>query len=277
MKICEFCGETFLAEGRSDQKYCSHNCGKRAWDKKQADLKKSIVETTKCDYCGNKIEITRNDRRWCSNECKIEAYKACKRKNNAKRHKENPNICDHCRKTFIPRRHINERFCSQECHDEFHRIEAIKQRDEQRAKVKKICPTCDKEFTPKKTLKEKYCSKRCRELVGKKVYKMMQTCYNAIGTKKSNRTHKTLGYTPNQLLEHLQTFPEWGNLKHKNWHLDHVFPIIAFVQNGIEDISLICCLDNLQPLSGTENCSKNDKYDQSEFEEWLKGRGVVCG
>jgi predicted nucleic acid-binding Zn ribbon protein len=269
MKTCEFCSKNFLAEGRSDQKYCSHNCGKRAWGKKQAELKKTQIETAKCEFCNGDMKVVRNDRRFCSDQCKTEWHKERKRDANEDKHKNNPKTCDHGHKEFIPNRPENERFCSKSCKIDFHRVEAIKQREERRANTKKVCPTCGKEFKPKVTLKEKYCSKRCREIIGKKIYKMMQTCYNAIGTQKADRSHKVLGYTPNQLLKHIQTFPQWGKLKKKSWHLDHKFPIIAFVENNINDISLICCLENLQPLAGKENCSKNGTYDQAAFEEWL--------
>jgi hypothetical protein len=134
----------------------------------------------------------------------------------------------------------------------------------------KHCPICDQQFKPKKTLKEIYCSPKCQKLIGRKIYKMMQTCREMIGTKKEERSHVLLGYSPKQLLDHLQTFPQWDSLKHGTWHLDHKLPIIAFVRNGINDPSIICNLSNLQPLAGSENCSKNDKFDQIEFERYIQ-------
>ena len=121
-------------------------------------------------------------------------------------------------------------------------------------------------------MREIYCSKRCREAVGKKIYKMMQSCYDATGTSKSDHSHEVLGYTPNQLLERLQTFPQWEELKNKSWHLDHIFPIAAFTRKGIKDVSLICRLDNLQPLPGPDNCAKSDKCDEAAFESWLQSQ-----
>lgn len=103
---------------------------------------------------------------------------------------------------------------------------------------------------------------------------MMDKCYRAINTPKADHTHKILGYSAAQLLGHLKKFPKWDELKNKSWHLDHIFPIAAFVRNGITDISVICCLENLQPLDGLDNNYKNDSYNQSEFEAWLNKRGI---
>lgn len=94
---------------------------------------------------------------------------------------------------------------------------------------------------------------------------MMQSVYEDTRTEKKDHAHKVLGYTPTQLLEHIQKHPNWQKLKTGSWHLDHIFPIIAFVRNGIKDPKVICALDNLQPLSGLENCSKNDNYDEQAF------------
>jgi hypothetical protein len=58
-------------------------------------------------------------------------------------------------------------------------------------------------------------------------------------------------------------------LKNGTWHLDHIFPIIAFTREGVRDIALICRLDNLQPLAGRVNCRKNDTYNKAQFRRWL--------
>ena len=91
-----------------------------------------------------------------------------------------------------------------------------------------------------------------------------------MGEKKKDKTHKLLGYTPQQLQEHIQNHPNWNSVKDGDWHLDHIFPIIAFLEHGIKDISVICCLENLQPLSKKDNCKKNDNYDKKEFKRFLQ-------
>lgn len=64
-------------------------------------------------------------------------------------------------------------------------------------------------------------------------------------------------------------------VKDGEWHLDHVFPIAAFVENGIKDMAIINALDNLQPLEGRKNITKGDTYDRTVFFEWLGLKGVT--
>lgn len=65
------------------------------------------------------------------------------------------------------------------------------------------------------------------------------------------------------------TCKNWATIKDENWHIDHVFPIKAFMEHNIHDIKIINCLENLQPLTKTDNLTKSDKYDKSHFLEWL--------
>jgi hypothetical protein len=138
-----------------------------------------------------------------------------------------------------------------------------------------LCPVCGKKFSPKNTLREKYCSYRCRTLFSKKIYKAIRTCLLQTNEKKLDRSHRLLGYSPRDLQEHIQNYPTWKLVKDGPWHLDHIFPVVAFVEHGIKDISVICSLDNLQPLFGHDNCSKNRKYDKQEFFKWLRSKNIV--
>lgn len=58
------------------------------------------------------------------------------------------------------------------------------------------------------------------------------------------------------------------------WHIDHIFPLKAFVDYGILDPALANCLENLQPMLGKENISKSAKYDKFSFENWLESKGI---
>jgi hypothetical protein len=58
-------------------------------------------------------------------------------------------------------------------------------------------------------------------------------------------------------------------------HIDHIFPIQAFIDFGlcdIEHIKVINSLENLQPLDAFDNLSKNNKYDKDEFIDFLKSK-----
>lgn len=117
----------------------------------------------------------------------------------------------------------------------------------------------------------------------KKCYGMLQHTLAMLGKKKDGHTRDLLGYSPKDLQEHIEKHPNWNELKTKNWlenrhqrwHLDHYFPISAFIENGIYDIKIINCLDNLRPVTQQENNIKNNKYDKDEFFQWLKNKNLT--
>ena len=90
-----------------------------------------------------------------------------------------------------------------------------------------------------------------------------------INTPKTNKTEKMLGYTSQELRRWIESHPNWPQIKHK-WHLDHVFPVKAFLDFKITDIKIINHLANLRPLLSKDNLRKADKYDIIEFKNWLK-------
>ena len=108
--------------------------------------------------------------------------------------------------------------------------------------------------------------KRCRT--------MLATTLKSFCLEKIGRTEILLGYNFNELKNHIQNHPNWGKLKNKKWHIDHIFPLQAFVEYSILDIGLANCLENLQPLSQIENISKNCKYDKQKFENWLESKNI---
>lgn len=223
-----------------------------------------------CEYCGGPFPR----RRFCSIECKDEWHKKQKRLINAERLKTCPvpeRHCNFCQKLFTPSRRCNEEqcFCSRKCKNDQHAQNQRAARAVLRAQTKRICPICEKEFNPKYSMRETYCSPKCRNAIAKRMYKMLQTVRLQTGQRKVRKTYDILGYDRNDLFNHLQTFPQWGSLKNETWHLDHIFPIIAFTRRGIRDPKVICALSNLQPLPGPENEKKNDNYDESEFEKYL--------
>ena len=58
---------------------------------------------------------------------------------------------------------------------------------------------------------------------------------------------------------------DWKNTK--SYHIDHIFPIKAFIENNIFDLKIIFSLDNLQVLSKEDNLKKKDKYNKLQFYE----------
>ena len=107
--------------------------------------------------------------------------------------------------------------------------------------------------------------KRFRKMCGQHIHRFMK----ATGKTKTKSTHKLLGYRPIDLQEHILNHPNYKNCVGKEWHVDHIFPIQAFLDHGIHDLRLINNLSNLRPVLGLENLSKADTYDEKEFVKWL--------
>lgn len=276
---CPVCQQNFR-QNRSNQKYCSYECGKKQWDiTKAVEARANTHTILTCQHCHGEFVPERfyscDRQRFCSKECNVNFHKEQRLVELKAIRDANPippRDCEYCRTIFVPSNYGNkeQRFCCKKCKAEDYKARMRLEAAQVRANTVRICPICNAQFNPKKTLKEIYCSKYCARLIGRKIYKMMDTCRKRANTSKSGHSHEVLGYSPDDLLKHLQTFPTWDSLKQDAWHLDHVFPIIAFVRKGITDPKVICCLENLQPLAGPDNCVKNDNYDQSQFDLWLE-------
>lgn len=77
---------------------------------------------------------------------------------------------------------------------------------------------------------------------------------------KTDRTHKMLGYSADELRSHITNLLKdgmsWNN--YGKCHIDHVKPLTKFDPNTPANIAN--ALSNLQPLWMSENCSKGNKY-----------------
>lgn len=82
------------------------------------------------------------------------------------------------------------------------------------------------------------------------------------GAKKNGKTEQILGYSREDLVGYISSLFEagmsWGN--HGEWHIDHIKPISAFIDEGVYDPAVINALSNLQPLWARDNMSKGAKY-----------------
>ena len=134
-KKCEFCGNEFSCE-RKSQKYCCEKCRKKAKAKRIA---KGLIEK-ECKICGKKIMVEGKAREteYCSVECKREG-------------KKTSNICLICGNTFIAERRTKT--CSKECTKKYL----------SNKRITKVCLICGKEFIVPKSRggKAKFCSKDC--------------------------------------------------------------------------------------------------------------------
>ena len=81
--------------------------------------------------------------------------------------------------------------------------------------------------------------------------------------RKDAKTETLLGYTKSELRAHLEKqFRDemsWEN--RSSFHIDHIYPVAAFLRDGITDQRIINALSNLQVLTPFENQSKSDSFD----------------
>lgn len=86
--------------------------------------------------------------------------------------------------------------------------------------------------------------------------------------RKTDRTHKMLGYTGAELVAHLESHMEpwmtWVNYG-KRWNIDHTIPIAEYIRQGETDVRVINALTNLRPMCRFKNCEKKDY-----FPDWLR-------
>ncbi len=96
--------------------------------------------------------------------------------------------------------------------------------------------------------------------IGHRTRTAVWTCLKERNVAKYRSTFELLGYTLEELMNHLEKlFTEgmtWEN--YGEWHVDHKLPMSSFNFETIEDreFKLCWCLDNLQPLWGPDNLSK---------------------
>ncbi len=102
---------------------------------------------------------------------------------------------------------------------------------------------------------------------------LVRSTLKALGVSKKFKSADIVGYTPAELRRHICSCPDWPDIAEGKWHIDHIFPIKAFLDYGIKDTKIINCLANLRPLRAFDNMSKNGRYDRAEFEDWLRKRG----
>lgn len=87
----------------------------------------------------------------------------------------------------------------------------------------------------------------------------------AMSEERKSRCSIDCGYTQDEFLSHIESkFKDgmsWSN--RSEWHIDHIKPVKAFLDEGITDIKAINALSNLQVLWASENLSKGAKYENT--------------
>lgn len=112
-------------------------------------------------------------------------------------------------------------------------------------------------------------SVRLNRIIAKRCSSILTRCLDKLGRYKNDKTQSLLGYTRKQLKQHIISHPNWKKVENKDWHIDHKFPVKAFIEHGIDDLKIINALENLQPMSSKDNLVKGSNYDKNEFQNWL--------
>ena len=120
------------------------------------------------------------------------------------------------------------------------------------------CVECKNEMNTKRKM-EKYHSDpvyRLKDIRGRQLRKFIKR----VGGTKTGRTKEVLGYTVEELKNHLESlFKEgmtWDN--HGKWHIDHRIPQSYFTT--IDQMRECFALDNLKPEWGEWNRSKGNRF-----------------
>jgi hypothetical protein len=103
---------------------------------------------------------------------------------------------------------------------------------------------------------------------------LLRNCLKRLGRCKEERTSDILGYSPHELMAHIQAHWNWVNVDPNNYHIDHIFPIQAFIDHGISDPRIINALDNLRPCKPFDNLSKGDWYNEEHFVTYCQKHGI---
>lgn len=98
----------------------------------------------------------------------------------------------------------------------------------------------------------------------KAMYASRRLLHRALGVAGQQKTAKTqdiLGYTYDEVREHLERqFTKgmtWDN--YGKWHIDHIRPVKSFIEDGVTDPAVINALTNLRPIWANENMTKGSK------------------
>jgi len=106
---------------------------------------------------------------------------------------------------------------------------------------------------------------KARESARSRYKSLLRRCLN--GKQKNSLSVSILGYTDRQLRSHIESMftPEMSWSARESFHIDHIVPVAAFFDHGVDDPKIISALVNLRPITPAENRAKSDNYDRSNF------------
>ena len=252
---------------------------RRIYNQRLRESKKPPIEDKVCLNC--KVTFTpkmRNNVEHCSDFCTKETVKRRGREETQRKLEALPEReCLGCGKHFKP--NLNDprnTLCSYACNITWAKKRSKMKTEVRQKKIKpRTCLTCKQEFMPRiydvgSKQMQLYCNVKClqnhpRKRLHNNMSSRLRKACKHHKTKKDNKTFALLGYSKDDLKIRLESqFTDgmtWDNMG--KWHIDHIRPVSSFniTSTECEDFKKCWALNNLQPLWGEDNCSKNNKWD----------------
>lgn len=144
-------------------------------------------------------------------------------------------------------------------------------------RFKRYCPICSPCKCGNGTIDQcKFCkpNEYLIYLLRQSIKKKMKN-YNNLKNKK--HTMEYIGCSPEELRKHFENLfkvgMSWEN--QGEWHIDHIRPCAYFNLNNEDERKACFHYTNLQPMWGSENMSKQDKYNVNDDECFWNGNKWV--
>jgi len=109
------------------------------------------------------------------------------------------------------------------------------------------------------------CRKKERYSVIDTLRKRLCNAFKRYSKKGKVKTSREYGINYQQIFEHLGNCP--GD--RKEYHIDHIFPLVAFNFNNLSHIKIAFSPENHRWLKKNENCRKGGKYNKQEFDKFM--------
>lgn len=277
-KVCPVCGKEFTTTNKR-KIHCCANCRAAFYRDKHRNVYKKV-----CLICGKEFTVNRCLNVYCSKEC-YEKSKVIYRHTHKVVKEKVKKMCPVCGKEFVTSVY-NKRYCSRKCQRQDYRsnhLEEIRKKSrinyyknkdwykkwEEANKEKRTRQRHDYYIAHKEEIKERAEQNKERIRVNKRNlhhknrqnlnYRLLRKCrdfvHRCLKSTKLYRTNAILGYTPEELRNHLES-NFYGNMSWdaQDWEIHHIKPVDTFNflnEDGTDNYKVIKeanCLDNLIPL-----------------------------
>lgn len=243
-RACKQCGAD-ISRMHPNARYCSEECVKDA-----CKLRLSPMPPRKeCLQCGSLFQSRRPEAKFCGTLCKHRAAHV-KRRPGSSAFRER-RLCDECGAPFVART-STRRYCGVNCRHAAKLVSGRASNTENARRYRREYPDRYREYDRKRNECPIFHS---RSRISKRICGALRD----VGAVKSSRTFDMLGYTPQELADHLERQFANGMGWHNRgqWHIDHIVPIST--AETVEDVIALNQLSNLRPLWACENLAKNSK------------------